>query len=204
MNPISRLFRWFGDTREAGRLRKRARQTAEPAERVTLLERAVGLDDISSARMELAVACAQCGRLEQAAASWKRAVEMKPVILPSDGEVAALTPVLPLAARDVLEAMMHGRRSFGDHHWKLERRGTLDGEERWKLEQESGWTMEELVPKLRFVGLVIAHTAGAPGRVRIDCDRLDRSGDGPSEIVQVGEAIISWDEQRRITQVGLQ
>jgi hypothetical protein len=201
VNPISRLFRWFGDAREAGRLRKRARRTAEPAERVALLDRAVALDDSASARMELAVACARCGWLDRAAASWNRAIQLKPVTLPSDEEVAALTPVLPLAARDVLRAMMHGRRSFGDRRWKLERRGALDGEERWRLEQESGWTMEELLPTLRFVALVIAHTADAPGRVRIDCDRFDAGSDGPTEIIQVGEAIISWDDQRRITQV---
>ena len=204
MNPISRLLRSFGDAREAGRLRKRARQTTEPADRVALLERAVALDDTSAARMDLAVACARCGWLDRAAASWKRAVEMKPATLPSDEEEAALTPVLPLAARDVLEAMMHGRRSLGDSHWKLERRGTRDGEERWKLEQKAGWTMEELLPKLRFVGLLIAHTAGAPGRVRIDCDRLDTDSERSSDIVQVGEAVISWDEHRRITQVRVQ
>jgi hypothetical protein len=204
VNPISRLLRWFGEAREAGRLRKRARQIAEPADRVALLERAVALDDSPSARMELAVACARCGRLDRAAASWRRAVEMKPVTLPSDEEVAALTAVLPLAARDVLEAMMHGRRTFGDSHWKLERRGALDGDERWKLEQKAGWTMEELLPKLRFVALLIAHTAEAPGRVRIDCDRLDTDSERSSDIVQVGEAIVSWDEHRRITQVRVQ
>lgn len=204
MNPISRLVHWFGSAREARRLRKLARHAAEPAERVALLERAVALDDTPAARMELAVACARCGWLDRAAASWKRAVELKPVTLPSNEEVAALTPVLPLAAREVLAAMMDGRRSFGDRHWKLERRGTADGEERWRLEQESAWTMDELLPRLRFIALVIAHTAGAPGRVRIDCDRFETDSEAPSEIVQVGEAIVSWDEQRRITQVRVQ
>jgi hypothetical protein len=204
VNPISRLFRWVGGVRAAGRLRRQARRAAEPADRVALLERAVALDDIPSARMELAVAAARCGWLDEAAASWRRAVEMKPVLIPDDEQMAALAPVLPLVASDVLAAMTSGRRGFMDHHWKLERRGALDGEERWKVEQEAAWEMKELLPKLRFLAQVIAHTAGAPGRVRFDCDRLDRGSDTSDEIVQMGEAVFSWDESRGITGVTVQ
>src|SRR5690349_1134359 len=97
--------------------------------RVALLERAVALDDIPSARMELAVAAAQCGWLDRAAESWRRAVAMKPVIIPTEAELSSLGTVLPLVARDVLAAMTAGRAN--KPHWKLERRGSFDGEERW-------------------------------------------------------------------------
>jgi hypothetical protein len=201
VNAVSRFFRWVGNPRAAAKLRRRARRTAEPAERVALLERAVALDDIPSARMELAVAAAQCGWLDEAAESWRRAVAMKPVIIPTTAELAALWPVLPLVARDLLRVM--SGTGAKKPHWKLERRGSFGGEERWKVEQESAWTMDELMPTLRFLAQVIAHTAAAPGHVRFDCDRLDRGGDSSDEIVQMGEAIIRWDEQRRLDDTGI-
>ncbi|HSU17231.1 hypothetical protein [Longimicrobium sp.] len=201
MNPISRFFHWIGKGRAAGRLRRQARRAAEPADRVALLERAVALDDSASTWMELAVAAARCGRLGQAAESWRRAIAMQPVLIPPDAEMAALAPVLPLVAGDLLAAVSGGRRAFGDRRWKLERRGAFDGEERWKVEQERASEMKELLPALRFVAQAISHTAGAPGRVRFDCDRLERDSDAYNEIVQMGEVLIRWDESRRITGV---
>jgi hypothetical protein len=202
VNPISRLIRSFGNGRAAGKLLRQARRTAEPAECVALLERAVALDDVPSVRMELAVAEAQCGRLDAAAESWRRAVAMKPVLIPSEAEMAALTPVLPLVAREVLAGLASADGS-GKRAWKLERRGAFDGEERWKLLQERFDELPELVPTLRFVAQAIAHTAGAPGRVRFDCDRPERDSEAYLDIVQMGEVVISWDESRHITDINV-
>ena len=201
MNPVSRIFRWIGSGATAAKLRREARRTADPAERVTLLERAVALDDLPTARMELAVAAAQCGLLDTAAASWRRAVEMRPLLVPSDADLAALAPVLPLVAHDVLAAMTGDRRGFLEHHWKLERRGSFDGEERWKMEQEEQPTMRDLLPTLRLIASAVAHTAAAPGRVRIDCDLFVNDSDLYNPVSQMGEAIIAWDAERRLADI---
>jgi len=197
VNPISRLIRWLGG-RAAAKLLRQARRTAEPADRVALLERAVALNDVPSTRMKLAVAAARCGRLDQAAESWRRAIAMKHVVVPSDEEMAALAPVLPLVARDVLAAMADG---VSRREWKLERRGAFDGEERWKLLQDAEDELPRLVPKLRFIAQAIAYTTEAPGRVRFDCDRRERDSDAYLDVAQMGEVVISWDESRCITAV---
>ncbi|HEX6751875.1 MAG TPA: hypothetical protein VF092_31560 [Longimicrobium sp.] len=203
MNPVSRVFRWIGGGATAAKLRRHARRTADPAERVTLLERSVALDDLPTTRMELAVAAARCGLLDTAAANWRRAVEMRPLLLPSEADLAALAPVLPLVAKDLLAAMTGGRKGFLEHHWKLERRGSFDGEERWKVEQEEQPTMRDLLPTLRLIALAVAHTAAAPGRVRIDCDLYVNDSDLYNPVSQMGEAIIAWDAERGLTDVAI-
>lgn len=171
MNPVSRLFSWF---------RRK-------------------VDDTPASRMKAAVALAQAGRHDDAAEGWLRAVEQKPLLIPSEMQLAALQPVLPRVAQRLLDGLV---RSSGKR-WKLERRGSFDGEERWRLEQERHSTMEELLPTLRYIALVVAHTSAAPGRLRIDCDRPNDDSEAYLPIMQMGEAIISWDDQRRITDVRL-
>jgi hypothetical protein len=166
---------------------------------ISLLSRWFGGDD-ASAQIKVAVAAAQGGRLDAAAESWRRAVAMQPVLIPSEAEMAALAPVLPLVAREVL-ARLASADGTGKRGWKLERRGAFDGEERWKLLQERFDELPKLVPTLRFVAQAIAHTADAPGRVRFDCDRPERDTEAYLDVVQMGEVVISWDESRRITDV---
>src|SRR6185295_18377743 len=123
--------------------------------------------------------------------------------IPDEAQAAALEPVFPRVAREVLDGLTReGLRS--KKHWKLVRRGSFDGEERWRLEQEKHDTMDELLPTLRYIALAIAHTAAAPGRLRIDCDRPNDDSEAYLSIVQMGEAIITWDDQRRITDVKVQ
>lgn len=170
MNPIKRIFRWIGGTR------------ADRGE------------------LEAAVALARAGRHDESAASWRRAIQLNPVSIPGEEQVAALEPVFPQVAREVLDGLTHsGPRS--KKHWKLERRGSFDGEERWRLEQARHSTMDELLPTLRYIALVVAHTSAAPGHLRIDCDRPNDDSEAYLQIVQMGEAIITWDDQRRITDV---
>ncbi|HET7460252.1 MAG TPA: hypothetical protein VFJ82_03355 [Longimicrobium sp.] len=198
---LGRLIRWIGDGRKAARLRRRARRSTDPNERAELLLDAAKLDDLPSARLEAAVALAQAGRYEESAWSWRRAIQLRPLLLPTPAQADALLPVLPGVARDVLDGLMSTDRKLLDQRWALERRGTFDGEERWRLLQERHWEMEHLVPTLRYIALAVAHTSGAPGRLRIDCDRYDPDPDSYLEIRQLGEAIVSWDEARRITQL---
>jgi len=198
------LFRWIGKSWKAGTLRRRARRTADPNERAELLLDAAKLDELPSLWLEAAVALAQAGRLDQSAESWRRAIELKPVHIPAEAQVAALLPVFPLVAHPVLDGLTGGRRGFLDHRWKLERRGSFDGEERWRLEQELYGEMNDLLPALRYIALAVAHTSGAPGRLRIDCDRQERDTDSYLDIAQMGEVIITWDESRRITSVRVQ
>ena len=120
-----------------------------------------------------------------------------------DAQVAALQPVFPGVARALLDGLSRERPS-GRRHWKLERRGSFEGEERWRLEQEAHDTIDALLPTLRYVALAIAHTSGAPGRLRIDCDRLNPDSEAYNPILQMGEAVLAWDEARRITGVRVQ
>ena len=169
MNPVSRLFGWFG--------RK--------------------LDDTPASRMAAAVALARAGRYDESAESWRRAITLDPRRIPDEAQAAALEPVFPRVAREVLDGLTRdGVRSR--KHWKLVRRGSFEGEERWRLEQERHSTMEELLPTLRYIALAVAHASAAPGRLRIDCDRPNDDSEAYLSIVQMGEAIITWDDQRRI------
>ena len=201
---LGRLIRWIGAGRKAATLRRQARRTADPNQRADLLLRAATLDDLPSLCLEAAAALAQVGRLDESAGCWRRALTLKPVLVPSAAQVEALLPVLPRMAREVLDGLADGHPGFLDFRWKLERRGSLDGEERWRLEQEKIDGMEQLLPTLRYIALLVAHTTGAPGRVRIDCDLYDNDTDSYQEIHALGEAIISWDGDRRITDVRVQ
>lgn len=198
------LFRWVGTGWKAGRLRRRARRTADPNARAELLLEAAKLDGLPGVWLEAAVALAQAGRLDQSAESWRRAIEIKPVLVPAEAQIAALFPVFPRVAGQVLDGLTGDRRGFLDHFSKLERRGSADGEERWRLEQDRYGEMKELLPTLRYIALAVAHTAGAPGRLRIDCDRKERDSDTYLDIAQLGEVIIAWDENRAITSVRVQ
>jgi hypothetical protein len=200
MNPIGRVFHWLG---RAGRLRRRARAVADASARAGLLLQAAELDDVPGGHLEAAVALAEAGRHDASAASWRRAIALEPVLIPRETQVAALLPVLPRVAREVLDGLSRGTPRAGKH-WKLERRGGFEGEERWRLEQEAHSTMDELLPTLRYVAVAIAHTAGAPGRVRIDCDRPNDDSEAYLDVVQMGEAVIAWDEARRIASVRVQ
>ncbi|HET7231301.1 MAG TPA: hypothetical protein VFJ16_14930 [Longimicrobium sp.] len=201
---IGRFFRWIGNGRAAGKLRHRAGKTADAAERAELLLAAARLDDTAGGYLEAAVALAQAGRLDESAGSWRRAIDLKPLLIPSEAQLAALAPVLPQVARDVLDALSsHDRKRLGEH-WKLERRGSFDGEERFRLEQERHDSLNDLFPTLRYLALAVAHTTGAPGRLRIDCDRLNPDSEAYNPIVQMGEAIVTWDAGRRITDARLQ
>lgn len=201
---LGRLIRWIGDGRRAGALRRQALGTEDVGRRAELLRAAVELDDLPSLCLEAAVALAQAGGLDESAECWIRALKVKPGPIPTDEQIDALHPVLPRAAREVLGRLEHGPDGFLDHRWMLERRGSFDGEERWRLEQEEIDEMERLAPTLRYVALLVAHTSAAPGRVRIDCDLYDRDTDSYQEIRQLGEAIMSWDENRRISGVQMQ
>lgn len=196
MNPLTRLVRWLG---EPGRLRRRARRTADAHERASLLLRAATLSDDGVGHLEAAVALAEARRFEESAASWRRAIQLRPSMIPTETQLSALAPVLTQVAREVLDGLSRPTKSR--RHWKLERRGSLDGEERWRIEQEVHWTFAELLPTLRFVASAVAHTTGAPGRLRIDCDRLERGGEDEDRLLQMGEAIFTWDETRQITGV---
>jgi len=148
-------------------------------------------------RLAAAAQLAQAGRLDESAESWLAAVGQKPLLVPDEAQLAALGPVLPRVARRLLDGLT--RAPDRGKHWKLERRGSFDGEERWRLEQERHGTMDELLPTLRYVALVVAHTSAAPGRLRIDCDRPNPDSEAYLPIEQMGEAVITWDEDRRIT-----
>jgi tetratricopeptide (TPR) repeat protein len=200
MNPITRLFPWLGS---AGRLRRRARNTRDASERAELLLRAAELDDTAGARLEAAVALAQAGRLAESAECWRRAIRLDPVRIPAEVQIAGLIPVLPQVASEVLDGLSRGNPR-SRKHWKLERRGSFDGEERWRLEQEAHDTMDALRPTLRYIALAVAHTSAAPGRLRIDCDCLTRDSEAYLPIEQLGEAVITWDEARRITDARVQ
>jgi hypothetical protein len=52
--------------------------------------------------------------------------------------------------------------------------------------------------------VLIAHTSSAPGRLRIDCDRLNDDSEAYNPIIQMGEAVLTWDESRRIAGVRVQ
>lgn len=201
---LGRLIRWIGASRKAGTLRRQARRTADPNQRAELLLDAAKLDDIPSLRLEAAVALAQAGRHEESAWSWRRAIELKPAHVPSGEQIGALLPVLPRVARAVLDGLASADRTLLDQRWKLERRGSFEGEERWHLLQERYDQMEHLLPTLRYIALAVAHSGGAPGRVRIDCDVYDPDPDSYLEIRQLGEVVISWDESRHITNVRVQ
>jgi hypothetical protein len=155
--------------------------------------------DTAKQRLAAAAEHARAGRFDEATQSWVRAVELKPQLIPNDAQLAALEPALPRVARQVLDQL-----SVPTKHWKLERRGSLDGEERWRLEQDKHWTMAKLAPTLHYVALVIVHTSAAPGRLRIDCDRIDDDSEAYLPLQQMGEAVITWDEARRITDVRVQ
>lgn len=155
--------------------------------------------ETSRQRLATAVELARAGRHDEAAERWLRAVELQPSAIPSEAQLAALEPLLPRGAPRVLAAL-----SVATKHWKLERRGSLDGEERWRLEQDRHWPMAELVPTLRYVALVIAHASAAPGCARIDCDRPNPDSEAYLPVEQIGEAVITWDESRRITDVRVQ
>jgi hypothetical protein len=199
MNPITRLAHWIG---RPGRLRRQARKTTDAAERASLLAQAAEGSTDAAVHMEAAAALAQAGRHADAAASWRRSLDLQPLRIPTDAQLAALEPVMPHVAQEVLDALVSPRKTR--RHWKMERRGTLDGEERWRMEQETHWTFGELMPTLRYIALAVAHTCGAPGRLRIDCDRLERGGDEDDRMVQMGEAIATWDGDRGITSVRVQ
>lgn len=175
MNPVSRIFRWFGGK----------------------------LDDTPANQMKAAVALAQAGRFDESAESWRLAIALDPRRIPDEAQVAALGPVFPLVAREVLDGLSReGLRSR--KHWKLVRRGSFEGEERWRLEQERHSTMDELLPTLRYIALAVAHTSAAPGRFRIDCDRPNDDSEAYLSIVQMGEAIITWDAGHRIIDMKVQ
>jgi|GEM_PF-4935488 len=198
MNPVGNLLRRIA----AGRLRRRARGTADANERAALLLQAAQLRDAPRLHLEAAAALAEAGRHAESAASWQRTIEREPLLIPGETQVAALLPVVPRVARAVLDGL--SRESSRGRRWKLERRGSFDGEERWRLEQEEHDTMDALLPTLRYVALAVAHTSGAPGRLRIDCDRPNPDSEAYNPVVQLGEAIITWDEGRRITGVKMQ
>lgn len=200
MNPIARLFHSLGS---AGRLRHRAHDTRDATERAALLLRAAVLDDTPGGHLEAAVALAQADRLAESAESWRRAIQIDPVRIPDEAQVAALMPVMPQVAREVLDGLSRGNPG-SRKHWKLERRGSFDGEERWRLEQETFDTMDALLPTLRYIAAAVAHTSAAPGRLRIDCDCLTRDSEAYLPVEQLGEAVISWDEARRITDARVQ
>lgn len=151
--------------------------------------------------LEDAAALARAGRLAESAESWRRAIALDPLHVPTEAQLAALEPVMPQVAREVLDGLTRGS---GRRDWKLERRGSFDGEERWRLMQAKHDEMEALLPALRYLALAIAHTAAAPGRLRVDCDCPNDDSEAYMEILQMGEAIIAWDESRRITEVRLQ
>ncbi|HEU4560644.1 MAG TPA: hypothetical protein VFS20_22520 [Longimicrobium sp.] len=199
MNPVSVLVGWGRNARAAKKLRRQARDTADPGRRAELLLEAAKLADVPSAYMEAAVALAEARRYDECAASWRRAIQLKPVLIPGETQVAALEPVLPQVAREVLDGLSRGPGLL-EHHWKLQRRGAFDGEERWKLEQEAHETMSDLLPTLRYIALAVAHTAGAPGRVRIDIDRMERDSE-TNLMGQMGEAIFTLDDACRIIDV---
>jgi len=150
--------------------------------------------DTPKHHLAAAAAHARAGRLDEAAQSWIRAVELDPRHLPNGEQSAALKPVLPRAARQLLDQL-----SVPTNHWKLERRGNFDGEERWRLEQDKYSSMQELAWTLGYVAGVIAHTSAAPGRLRIDCDRPNDDSEAYLPIIQMGEIVFSWDETRRLT-----
>jgi hypothetical protein len=145
-------------------------------------------------RLSAAAALAAAGRVQEAAESWRQALAGDPLHLPSEAQLAALEPVLPLIAIEVRDALL--RASKG---WTLQRRGCFDGEERWRLEQARHDSMEDLQPTLRFVALVIAHTSPAPGRLRIDCDWQNDDSEAYLALSQLGEALFTWDEARRVS-----
>ena len=148
------------------------------------------------ARTELraTAALAASGRHDEAAASWRRAIGLHPVLIPDAGQLSTLLPVLPRVAREVLDGL-----SRGDGHWTLERRGAFDGEERSRLQQDRHDTMEALLPTLRFLAAAVAQVADAPGRLRIDCDRPNDDSEAYMEVLQMGEAVFAWDAERRVT-----
>ncbi|HEX8831680.1 MAG TPA: hypothetical protein VF705_10960 [Longimicrobium sp.] len=201
---IGRFFRWIGNARAAGKLRHRAGKTAGATERAELLLAAARLGDTASAHLDAAVALAQAGRLDESAGSWHRAIELKPLLIPSEAQLDALAPVLPQVARDLLAGFLSHDRKRLEQHWKMERRGSFSGEERFRLEQERHDSLSDLLPALRYIALAVAHTTGAPGRLRIDCDRLNPDSEAYNPIVQMGEAIVTWNAERRITEVRLQ
>ena len=198
MNPIGNFLHRIA----AGRLRRRADGTANANARAELLLQATKLRDDPDLHLEAAAALAQAGRLAESAASWQRAIEQRPLLIPSEAQIDALLPVLPRVAQTVLDGL--SRESSQGRRCKLERRGSFDGEERWRLEQEEHDTMDALLPTLRYVALVVAHTSGAPGRLRIDCDRPNPDSEAYNPILQMGEAIITWGEDRRISGVKVQ
>ena len=194
MSALGRFYRWAVTLGAPTRLRRQARRAADPAAAAELFLRAVAIDDAPWGHFEAAAALARAGRLAEAAESWRRAVRQQPRLTPDAPLLAALMPVMPRIAPEVVEALVKGdgRRP----RWKLERRGAFDGEERWRLEQDSIDEMAELLPFLRYLAAAVAQTAAAPGRLRIDCDYLDRTETG-DELRQVGEAIFRWGEDRR-------
>ena len=198
MNLVARFFRWIG----ARKLRRQARATTDAGKRADLLSHVAELDDRPDSHLEAAVALARTGRHAESAAAWLRAIEREPLLVPGEAQVAALLPVLPRVARAVLDGL--SRPGSGRRRWRLERRGSFDGEERWRLEQEAHETMDALLPTLRYLAQAIVHTSGAPGRLRIDCDRPNDDSEAYNPIIQMGEAIITWDAERRITAVKVQ
>lgn len=199
MNPIIRLAHWIG---RPGRLRRQARNTTDAGERASLLSQAAEGSTDAAVHLEAAAALAQAGRHADAMASWRRCLHLQPLRVPTDAQLAALDAVMPQVAQEVLDTLVSPRKTR--RHWKMERRGTLDGEERWRMEQETHWTFAELMPTLRYIALAVAHTTAAPGRLRIDCDRLERGGDEDDRMLQMGEAIVTWDGDRRITNIRVQ
>jgi hypothetical protein len=135
------------------------------------------------AELRAAAALAAAGRHDEAAASWCRAIQLHPVLVPDAAQVTALLPVLPRVAREVLDGLARE-----DGCWRLERRGSLDGEESWRLVQARHDTMEALLPTLRFLAAAVAQVADAPGRLRVDCDRPNDDSEAYMEVLQMGEA----------------
>jgi hypothetical protein len=146
------------------------------------------------AELRAAAALAVAGRHDEAAARWRRAIDLHPVLVPDAAQLAALLPVLPRVAREVLDGLTRGEKG-----WTLERRGAFDGEERWRLMQDRHDPMEALLPTLRFLATAVAQVADAPGRLRVDCDRPNDDREAYMETLQMGEAVFGWDAHRRIT-----
>jgi hypothetical protein len=133
---LGRFFRWIGSGRAAGKLRRRPRTTADANECAELLLDAARLYDGPTVHLEAAVALAEANRVEERAICWRRAVELKLLLLPTDAQLAALASVLRQTAGDVLASLTSRDRKLLGQHWKPEWRGSFDGEERWRLEQE--------------------------------------------------------------------
>jgi hypothetical protein len=175
-------------------LARRARTSEDSAERAALLVQAAASHGTAERHLEAAAALAAAGRLAASAQSWRQALARDPLQLPSDAQLAALSPVLPLVAVEVRDALLRGTTG-----WTLQRRGCFAGEERWRLEQARHDSMDALLPTLRYLALVIAHTSPVPGRLRIDCDWQNDDSEAYLALSQLGEALFSWDEARRVS-----